>query len=570
MYEDTEQMSDGHRRSLSLPSHLGRQSSGQKRRDGPSIWDLQEALRREGHLDAESECTSEPGSEPSSAASTPHGSLGASSGAAFAEQFENAYGGGSWPRVRKQRTSERSASAMSLWEVSEALGGGASAAAGGSASMDAVLAGRPSAAEPPRVSQREESTGLGDGLAHLNLQGSLGDGTEAPPEGGISRRSSSGAIDGPPLLEEEEQSSEEAEAQAEEEALALLQALVDEEEMPNAARSSPAFAALAAPAAAVDVDELGLGMDPEELLRMLAPGAADPAMGYLGEGYPGAGLSLGVEPSYDDWRPPPACAVGALPTGAELIPMTSSPSFNPAGPALGANGLPAPALAMSDVDPLGGAGGAAFGALNEQPSRKGKGAASTLTPAVVAGVSQGMATGMASGRNGSERKEWSTAEDDTIRNGVALHGCKWRKIAAMLPGRSDDAVRNRWARLNDGGADGGGGGGAVVRRPRGERAAGEPKAERVSWSRAEDATIVHSVAELGHKWYLIAQRLPGRTDHAIRNRYHRLQAMSEDQQILRGQYAAQQGLHFDGAPPAPPVGDPNLSAVLGPVPEILA
>ena len=110
MYEDTEQMSDGHRRSLSLPSHLGRQSSGQKRRDGPSIWDLQEALRREGHLDAESECTSEPGSEPSSAASTPHGSLGASSGAAFAEQFENAYGGGSWPRVRKQRTSERSAS----------------------------------------------------------------------------------------------------------------------------------------------------------------------------------------------------------------------------------------------------------------------------------------------------------------------------------------------------------------------------------------------------------------------------------------------------------------------------
>ena len=44
--------------------------------------------------------------------------------------------------------------------------------------------------------------------------------------------------------------------------------------------------------------------------------------------------------------------------------------------------------------------------------------------------------------------------------------------------------------------------------------------------------------------------------------------MSEAQQILRGQDAAQQGLHFDGAPPAPPVGD--LSAVLGPVPEILA
>ena len=28
--------------------------------------------------------------------------------------------------------------------------------------------------------------------------------------------------------------------------------------------------------------------------------------------------------------------------------------------------------------------------------------------------------------------------------------------------------------------------------------------------------------------YQIAERLPGRTDHAIRNRYHRLQAMRND------------------------------------------
>ena len=162
-------------------------------------------------------------------------------------------------------------------------------------------------------------------------------------------------------------------------------------------------------------------------------------MGYLGEGYPGAGLSLGLEPSYDDWRPPPACAVGALPTGAELIPMTSSPSFNPAGPALGANGLPAPPLAMSDVDPLGGAGGAAFGAFNEQPSRKGKGAASTLTPAVVAGVSQGMATGMASGRNGSELgvERGGGRHDPQQRRPPAASGARSRRCS---PGRSDDAV----------------------------------------------------------------------------------------------------------------------------------
>ena len=59
------------------------------------------------------------------------------------------------------------------------------------------------------------------------------------------------------------------------------------------------------------------------------------------------------------------------------------------------------------------------------------------------------------------------------------------------------------------------------------------KPERMSWTKVEDATIVNGVQELGHKWYQIAQRLPGRTDHAIRNRYHRLQAMMQDQQALQ-------------------------------------
>ena len=56
--------------------------------------------------------------------------------------------------------------------------------------------------------------------------------------------------------------------------------------------------------------------------------------------------------------------------------------------------------------------------------------------------------------------------------------------------------------------------------------ANKERPERVSWTRAEDAIIVSSVAELGHKWYQIAARLPGRTDHAIRNRYARLQSLT--------------------------------------------
>ena len=52
----------------------------------------------------------------------------------------------------------------------------------------------------------------------------------------------------------------------------------------------------------------------------------------------------------------------------------------------------------------------------------------------------------------------------------------------------------------------------------------------MGWTKAEDAIITHSVQELGHRWYQIAERLPGRTDHAIRNRWHRLLTMRQEEQ----------------------------------------
>lgn len=130
------------------------------------------------------------------------------------------------------------------------------------------------------------------------------------------------------------------------------------------------------------------------------------------------------------------------------------------------------------------------------------------------------------------------------------HGCKWRVIAALLPGRSDDAVRNRWNRLREAhqpkpplveaDASSGelseaslsvGSGKPAPRKPSrsssGSFDGESSKPERVSWSRQEDETIVQSVSEFGHKWGRIAQRLPGRTEHAIRNRYSRLQSLIE-------------------------------------------
>ena len=179
------------------------------------------------------------------------------------------------------------------------------------------------------------------------------------------------------------------------------------------------------------------------------------------------------------------------------------------------------------------------------------------------------------------RKEWALSEDELILECVRTLGCKWRQIAAMLPGRSDDAVRNRWNRLKDPAhlsvslLDSSVPGAATAYRcskcgqfkknhrctwmppaecltpatpaPRPDRSVevcsaaaatdadddDKRKPERISWKPEEDEMITRSVAEIGHKWFQIAERLPGRTDHAIRNRWHRLLTMQLDAVIRR-------------------------------------
>ena len=55
------------------------------------------------------------------------------------------------------------------------------------------------------------------------------------------------------------------------------------------------------------------------------------------------------------------------------------------------------------------------------------------------------------GRSSKEpaRKSWLESEDQMIVDSVQAMGFRWRLIAGMLPGRSDDSVRNRWNRLQE-------------------------------------------------------------------------------------------------------------------------
>jgi len=138
------------------------------------------------------------------------------------------------------------------------------------------------------------------------------------------------------------------------------------------------------------------------------------------------------------------------------------------------------------------------------------------------------------------RKDWTPAEDAIIREAVQEHGYRWRIIAQRLPGRTDDAVRNRWTRMQEAkplvsfavtnALDSNTEGAAA---PNLWQAGSEPTgtvqragcaAARPVWTQDEDKYIMEAYAELGSKWSVMAERMPNRTEHAIRNRYYRLRA----------------------------------------------
>ena len=186
------------------------------------------------------------------------------------------------------------------------------------------------------------------------------------------------------------------------------------------------------------------------------------------------------------------------------------------------------------------------------------------------------------------RLVWQQWEDDLILKTVAELGPKWRKVASLLAHRSDDAVRNRWHRLSNAASNANsqpnpetgeqGGQSNVYRCSRCgqpkrnhrctapdlgkefERAEPKPQAEsRLGWSRHEDEIILSAVNEFGPKWVEICQRLRGRTEHAARNRYHRL--------VAREGGESSREVAFQGPPPPHPQSHPQSHPPLHPPPH---
>jgi hypothetical protein len=94
------------------------------------------------------------------------------------------------------------------------------------------------------------------------------------------------------------------------------------------------------------------------------------------------------------------------------------------------------------------------------------------------------------------RGKWSLEEDSKLTEAVKEHGCShWVKVAAMVPGRTDKQCRSRWVKSLD------------------------PDINAARWTAEEDAKLIVAVKELGNAWFLVAARVPGRTDAQCRRRW---------------------------------------------------
>ncbi|KAK8884140.1 hypothetical protein M9Y10_043246 [Tritrichomonas musculus] len=101
--------------------------------------------------------------------------------------------------------------------------------------------------------------------------------------------------------------------------------------------------------------------------------------------------------------------------------------------------------------------------------------------------------------SGAKKHKWSSEEDQMLRQAINRFGVdNWKSVALIVPGRTGKQCRERWLSHMC------------------------PTLVHAEWSLQEDIILIQKQKDIGNKWSVIANFLPGRSTTSVKNRWNYL------------------------------------------------